>query len=85
MSSRKERGPTRPFMHTPDCKIMKADPTTEIKWQEVETGLWVAECRCGKEYERERPRTSVFGSTPWTRPPSAISADVSSGTRPIPQ
>jgi len=55
MSSRKERGPTRPFMHTPDCKIMKADPTTEIKWQEVETGLWVAECRCGKEYERETP------------------------------
>jgi hypothetical protein len=52
---KKKGGPDRPFMHAPTCKIMKADPTTEIPWQEVETGLWVAQCVCGKEYERETP------------------------------
>ena len=52
---KKQGGPTRPFMHAPDCKILKADPTTEIKWQEVETNYWVAECTCGKEYWREPP------------------------------
>ena len=52
---KKKGGPTRPFTHTPDCKIMKADPSTEIRWQEIETGYWVAECQCGKEYWREPP------------------------------
>jgi hypothetical protein len=53
---KKKGGPDRPYMHAPDCKIMKADPTTEIPWQEVETGLWVAECVCGKEYEARDAR-----------------------------
>jgi hypothetical protein len=52
---KKKGGPNRPFVHAPDCKIMKVDPTTEIKWQEHERGLWIAECVCGKEYERETP------------------------------
>jgi hypothetical protein len=51
----KKKGPNRPFAHAPDCKIMKADPTTEIPWQEIETGLLVAECQCGKEYWHELP------------------------------
>ena len=51
----RKKGPTRTFTHDDNCKILKADPTAEIKWQEVETGLWVAECQCGKEYEREAP------------------------------
>jgi len=55
MVDRKTKGPTREFTHAPDCKIVKADPGVKIAWQEVETGLWVAECRCGKEYEREAP------------------------------
>ncbi len=33
-----KRGPTRPFTHASDCKILKADPGVEIPWQEVETG-----------------------------------------------
>ena len=52
---KKKRGPTQAFTHTPDCKIMRADPTTQIPWQEIETNYWVAECVCGKEYWRELP------------------------------
>ena len=85
MFGRKKRGPTRPFVHAPGCKIMKADPATEIRWQEVETGFWVAECVAGRNTNARRPTTSVFGSTRWTRPPSATSADASIGTRPIPE
>jgi hypothetical protein len=52
---KKKSGPTRPFAHAIDCKILKADPDVEIPWQEIESGLWVAECICSKEYEREAP------------------------------
>ena len=54
-ASTERKGPSRPFTHTPDCKIMKADPTTEIPWQEVERGRWQAICQCGEEYVHERP------------------------------
>jgi hypothetical protein len=55
MLGRRKKGPTRPFGHTDDCKIVKADPGVEIPWQEVETGHWVAECQCGKEHHHEAP------------------------------
>jgi hypothetical protein len=46
MFGSQEGGRADPAVHArPDCKLMKADPTTEIKWQEVEAGLWVAECQ----------------------------------------
>ena len=48
----RKKGPTRPFSHADNCPIVRADPGVEIQWQEVETGLWVAECQCGKEYSR---------------------------------
>jgi hypothetical protein len=80
---KKESEPTRPFMHAPDCKLMKADPTTEIKWQEVETGLWVAECQCGKEYERDGPRTSVSDSIRLTRPRPSTHPSASTAQPPI--
>jgi hypothetical protein len=51
----KGKGPSRAFTHAQECKILKADPLVEIPWQEVETGLWIAECVCGKEYQRETP------------------------------
>jgi hypothetical protein len=51
----KKGGPSRPFSHATDCKILKADPGVKIPWQEIETGLWIAECQCGKEYQREQP------------------------------
>jgi hypothetical protein len=50
---KKKGGPTRPYSHATDCKILKADPGVEIPWQEIETGYWIAECVCGKEYWRE--------------------------------
>jgi hypothetical protein len=33
--------------------ILKADPDTKIPWNEVETGYWVAQCVCEKEYHRD--------------------------------
>ena len=55
MFDRRKKGPSRAFTHAPDCKIMAADPTTEITWSEVETGHWRAECRCGIEHFHEAP------------------------------
>jgi hypothetical protein len=52
---KKKRGPTQPFTHADDCKIVKADPTTQIEWVEVETGHWQAVCQCGAEDYREPP------------------------------
>ena len=54
-SLREEKGPTRRFAHADGCTILAADANVEIPWQEVEAGHWVAECRCGKEHEREDP------------------------------
>jgi hypothetical protein len=52
---RERKGPSRAFTHTPECKIVKADPGVEIPWQEVERGHWQAICQCGAEHVRERP------------------------------
>jgi hypothetical protein len=49
----KRKGPSKAFEHTDDYKILKADPDTQIPWNEVETGYWVAPCVCGKEYHRD--------------------------------
>ncbi|MCD6022739.1 MAG: hypothetical protein K0R20_2449 [Actinomycetia bacterium] len=46
---KKKGGPPRPYTHAPDCKILTLDPSFEAPWQEIETGLWGAECQCGKE------------------------------------
>jgi hypothetical protein len=51
----RKKGPTRPFSHTSDCKILRVDPGVKIPWNEIETGLWVAECQCGKQWARETP------------------------------
>jgi hypothetical protein len=51
----KKKGPTRPFTHADNCKIMKADPTVQIQWSEVETGHWRAVCQCGSEDVRGEP------------------------------
>src|SRR6266550_3830385 len=50
-----KKGPTQPFVHADDCKILKAEPGVVIPWSEVETGHWQAECRCGKEHFHEAP------------------------------
>jgi hypothetical protein len=51
----KKRGPTRPFTHADECKILKSDPGVEIEWSEIERGHWVAVCQCGEEHYREPP------------------------------
>jgi hypothetical protein len=50
---KKKGRPTRPFAHTDDCKIVRANPDVEIPWQEVETGHWQRVCQCGEEHCRE--------------------------------
>jgi hypothetical protein len=52
-----KKGPTRPFTHADDCKILKSDPDVQIEWSEIEGGYWEAVCVCGKEHHRE-PRPS---------------------------
>jgi hypothetical protein len=50
----KRRPPILPaFQHADGCKIMKADPTTEIRWSEIRRGVWEAICVCGKQYHYE--------------------------------
>jgi hypothetical protein len=49
MFARRKKGPTRPFAHADDCKILKADPGVEIPWSEVESGHWRAVCVCGTQ------------------------------------
>ena len=50
---KKKNGPTQPFTHADDCKILKADPTTRIEWVEVSAGHWEAVCACGHEFFHE--------------------------------
>ena len=64
-------------------RSLKADPTLQIQWSEVETGDWRAVCQCGSEDVTRSPLAVVFGSTPTTRPPSATRASASTVTRAI--
>jgi hypothetical protein len=69
---KKKGGPIRQFSHATDCKILKADPGVEIPWNEVESGHWVAECRCGKEYYRDPVAArSARSARPLDVPPRA--------------
>ena len=80
---KKRGGPTRPFSHATDCKILRADPGVEIPWQEVETGLGSRSASAGRSTSARRSPTVALGSTRSTRstrPPSATSRHVNSGT-----
>ena len=79
------RGPDKPFRHSDDCKIAKADPTVQIEWSEIRRGVWEAVCVCGRDvyYEpaaddRTRldpldPATSRHGpSCPYRTDPSMV-------------
>jgi hypothetical protein len=46
----KKKGPSQPFTHADNCRIVRADPTTEIEWSETSPGHWEAVCVCGHEY-----------------------------------
>jgi hypothetical protein len=50
-----KRGPARPFTHADNRMILKADPSVQIQWSEVETGQWRAVCQCGSEDVYEEP------------------------------
>jgi hypothetical protein len=60
----RKKGPNREFTHAPDRKIMAVDPTTEIRWSEMERGHWQAECRCGTELARSARRRSSYSARP---------------------
>jgi hypothetical protein len=45
----RKRGPTRPFAHADDCRIVRADPGVEIPWSEVEAGHLQRTCTGGTE------------------------------------
>ena len=51
----RKKGPTRPFTHAPDCPILRADPSVEIPWSEVESGHWRAARVCGSQDVYEEP------------------------------
>ena len=51
----RKKGPTQSFVHADYCKILKADPSTQIPWLEVERGHWVATCQCGVQHHHEPP------------------------------
>ena len=80
----RKKWPTRPFTHAPDCPILRADPSVEIPWSEMERGHWQAECRCGKEHFHEAPADRRTRLDPLDRPPSATRRNASTGARPIP-
>jgi hypothetical protein len=50
-----KKGPTRPFTHADNCRILRADPTASIEWSELERGHWRATCLCGSEDFYEPP------------------------------
>ena len=49
----KKKGPDQPFQHADGCKILKADPSVDIKWSEIRGGVWEARCVCGVQYHHE--------------------------------
>jgi hypothetical protein len=49
----RKKGPTRPFRHEDDCKILRADPGVQIEWSEIRAGVWEAVCQCGKQTYHE--------------------------------
>jgi hypothetical protein len=48
---RKKQGgpPDRPFSHSEDCRIARADPDVEIPWSRTEGRRWQRICQCGEE------------------------------------
>jgi len=80
----KKRGPTQPFTHADDRKIVKADPDVQIEWSEVETGHWEAVCVCGTEYFHEPFTDDRDRLDPYDPSTSATRASASTATRPIP-
>ena len=81
----RKKGPSRPFVHADDCKILKADPGVEISWSEIESGHWQAVCGCGSQDVYEEPADRRARLDPLDHPPSATRASASTGTRPIPR
>jgi hypothetical protein len=53
MFGHKTKGPSKPFQHADDCKILKADPDVEIPWNETRPGHFEATCQCGREFYDE--------------------------------
>jgi hypothetical protein len=53
LRKKRQGPPDRPFQHTDDCKILKADPNVEIPWSRLEYGFWKREFVCSYETWQE--------------------------------
>jgi hypothetical protein len=68
-NTKKRAGPPdRPFTHSPDCKILQADPRVEIGWSEIRRGVWEQRCVCGVRtwYAPAAPRAKLDPLDPAT-------------------
>jgi len=52
-NKQKVQPPDRPFSHSGECKIVKADPGVQIPWNRLEYGKWQRQCTCGAEWWQE--------------------------------
>jgi len=60
---RKRKAPDKSFMHTDDCRVIAADPTVAIPWNEVgATGGWSAAAAHAAGRFRTTPSESGDGS-----------------------
>jgi hypothetical protein len=79
----KKKGPTQPFIHADNCRIVKADPGVGIPWNYEGAGSG-RQSACTRSSTSVSPSpTTMFGSTRTTRRPHVISGSESTSLRPI--
>jgi hypothetical protein len=82
---KKKKGPTQPFTHANDCKIMRPTPPSRSSGRRSRRGTGRRSARAGPNTSMTpSPRIRATGSTPTTRPPSATRPSASTAIRPIP-
>ena len=70
----KQAPPDRPFAHTDDCRIVRADPDAQIEWSYVGDRRWERVCRCGREdwYEPASPCSAQSARSEDCQSPAAV-------------
>jgi hypothetical protein len=72
------------FEHSENCPLVRAESGYQPIWNEVESGRWRRECRCGAEGWSAPSSTIALGSTRTTRRLDATSGSANTSARPIP-
>jgi hypothetical protein len=75
----RKKGPTRPFAHADNCKLVKAEPVVETRGRRSKVDIGRQSASAGPRTTTRGPPTVVLGSTPLTRPPSATRGVRASG------